>query len=341
MPGAREREIRGTTARGRGQPDDGRADDVTVSRWHVDRVVGLYLLAGGVWIALGGSAAQVVAGWTGLSVTAIEFVKGLVFVLLTALVLRGALRRWADRIELAHAAELAAADRMRDIEHTRSRFVTSISHELRTPLTNIVGYALTLKAHGDRCDTEQTEQFLDRIVANSRRLERQVLNLLDLGSPPEEQVLDVRPSRLDELVRRVLAEVPLHDHHVEFDVDPIESMLDPRRTERIVSELLVNAATHTAPGTTVVIRGFETEQVVVLMVEDDGCGVEPALHDEIFEPFRQGHQAEQAPSPGLGVGLSVVYASARAQGGDVRFEPVTGGGARFVVRLPRVALDGR
>ena len=71
---------------------------------------------------------------------------------------------------------------------------------------------------------------------------------------------------------------------------------------------------------------------VEIAVRDHGPGVPGTARERIFAPFERHDDANQ-PN-GLGLGLSVVRTLALAHGGDVRYEEPTGGGAKFVVRLP-------
>jgi signal transduction histidine kinase len=71
---------------------------------------------------------------------------------------------------------------------------------------------------------------------------------------------------------------------------------------------------------------------VVLRVEDDGPGVAADERDRLFEPFERGERS--APSPGLGVGLSLVARFADAHGGRAWVEDREGGGASFRVLFP-------
>ena len=114
--------------------------------------------------------------------------------------------------------------------------------------------------------------------------------------------------------------------------------VDPGKVERVVENLLVNAARHTPPGTAVQVDVTARPDGVVLTVEDDGPGVPDELKEALFEPFRQG---EDSSGRGMGIGLSLVQRFAELHGGTARIEDAPTGGARFVVTLPGevVTLD--
>jgi two-component system OmpR family sensor kinase len=126
----------------------------------------------------------------------------------------------------------------------------------------------------------------------------------------------------------LLEQRPLH-----VDVCPLRLEVDPPKVERIVENLLANAATHTPPGTPVWVRVEAREQGALLVVEDAGPGVPAQLRETIFQPFRQGPRPN-SHAPGLGVGLALVRVFAQLHGGRAWVEERPGRGASFRVHLP-------
>jgi signal transduction histidine kinase len=94
----------------------------------------------------------------------------------------------------------------------------------------------------------------------------------------------------------------------------------------------VNAVKHTPPTATIWVGARRVDNGVILRVEDDGPGVATDERERLFEPFERGERS--APSPGLGVGLSLVARFAEAHGGRAWVEDREGGGASFRVLIP-------
>jgi signal transduction histidine kinase len=124
-----------------------------------------------------------------------------------------------------------------------------------------------------------------------------------------------------------------------FFVPPHATLdVDAAKIERIVENLLTNAAKHTPDDGTIWLRVEDRPDGVLIAVEDDGHGVPEALRSSIFEPFRQGPGAK-SHAPGTGIGLSLVARFAELHDGRAWVEDRPDGGASFRVFLPRRDVD--
>ena len=143
-----------------------------------------------------------------------------------------------------------------------------------------------------------------------------------------------RPTDVAALVRRTVesSEV-LGTRPVRVEAQLVVAPVDGPKVERIVENLLANAARHTPPGSSVWVRVDPHEGGVLIVVEDDGTGVPEHLRETVFEPFRQGPQT-RPHAPGVGIGLSLVARFAELHGGKAWVEDRPGGGASFKVFLP-------
>jgi two-component system, OmpR family, sensor histidine kinase MtrB len=302
----------------------------------IDRMVFVYMAAATAWILLGGVAEHWIAARTALTPVTLSVLNGVLFVLVTGLLLRAVLRRNGRRLAEAAVAERRAAARLREVARIRATFLRGISHELRTPLTNIVGYGMTLNDHLRRLDLDTAEHLTHRLVLNARKLEKLVLDLLDLDrvSRTDERAAP-EPIRLDILLQDVVTRIPHKGHVIHLRAHPLVAHLDRERTERIVDELVRNAIRHVPGGCNIWVHVAARGRNVRLTVEDDGPGIDPALRNEIFEPFTQGIHAGESASPGLGIGLALISRYAALQHGRVDVAPSARGGARFEVTLPR------
>jgi signal transduction histidine kinase len=142
------------------------------------------------------------------------------------------------------------------------------------------------------------------------------------------------PVVLSDIVRKIVARYGYGD--VPFDASrrsEVPVILDRRRVERIVVNLLDNAKNH-AGGPSRVALEDGNRGTLRLVVEDSGPGVPPGERDRVFERFYRGTEARRRV--GTGLGLALVSEHATAMGGRAWVEDRRGGGARFVVSFPGV-----
>jgi PAS domain S-box-containing protein len=239
--------------------------------------------------------------------------------------------------ELAQALEIErrAVERLREADDMKNTFLTAVSHDLRTPLAAILGSAITLDNADELGVSEEDRRQLTRSLARkAKRLTAMVGDLLDVDRLTRGLVQPRRDhTDIGALLGRTVAESDvLEERTVHVQAEPLGAWVDESMVVRIVENLLVNATKHTPPGTTIWVRALRVDTGVVLVVEDDGPGVPAAERERLFQPFERGERS--APSPGLGVGLSLVARFAEAHGGRAWVEDRPGGGASFRVLLP-------
>jgi signal transduction histidine kinase len=249
-----------------------------------------------------------------------------------------ALRRSEQKYSEAFHREREATQRLRALDEMKNTFLEAVSHDLRTPLTSILGSALTLEHTGLDLPREDAVDLLHRIAANARKLERLLSDLLDLDRLQRGIVSPQRrPTDVGDLVTQTVHESELlTGRHVELDTSDVVANVDAAKVERIVENLVANAARHTPPGSPLWVRVGRQDGAVLIAVEDAGPGVPDEMKQAVFEPFRQGDGGPN-PSPGVGVGLSLVARFAELHGGRAWIEDRPGGGASFRVLLPDVS----
>jgi signal transduction histidine kinase len=241
-----------------------------------------------------------------------------------------------SRTEIEHALETEreVAARLRAVDEMKNAFLRAVSHDLRTPLTVVLGAAITLQRDDVDLQASEVQEMSALIETNARKLDRLLRNLLDVERLAR-GVIEARrqPTDVDTLVATVVDESGIcRDRIVHVDAPPLVVHIDPAQTERILENLLVNARRHTPEDATIWVRASYEAEGLLLRVEDDGPGIPVELRQAIFEPFRRG--VPDDPSPGTGIGLSLVAQFAELHGGRAWVEDRPGGGASFRVLLP-------
>lgn len=233
--------------------------------------------------------------------------------------------RALDR-ERVTSTELERANRAKD------ELLAMVSHELRAPLTSIRGFADLLEHHADDLAADQREEMARRIQANTDRQIALIDGLLRSDRLASGEVsVDRQRVELRGLVTDIVTSVGLDGSTVEIRVDDQHRTLaDPEHVRHVIANLLVNADRYGAPPIEVHSAVHEDEGTVTIEVRDHGPGVPESFAPRLFDRFTQ---AVGEGSPGVGLGLSIARQMARANDGDLVYEPREPG-AGFVLTLP-------
>jgi signal transduction histidine kinase len=242
----------------------------------------------------------------------------------------------------AYVREAQLSDDLRELNRRKDAFLATVSHELRTPATTITLAARTLRDAEARLDAADREYAHDLLVRRSEELSRLIESLLD-EALAESDAVHLELGTLDwcaqlerwagtaraQTGRTITVEVPDH---------PVTTMGDPAKTERVVSNLLSNAAKFSAAGTPIRLALTSDEESVYVTVSDEGIGIPDDERDRIFERFYQVEAHATRQRGGFGIGLSLVRRFVEAHGGDVTVKSVPGAGSTFTVRMPRTTV---
>ena len=231
---------------------------------------------------------------------------------------------------------------LQQADQRRTEFLATLSHELRNPLAAIANAVRLLELVGDaperraaatqilRRQTTHLARLVDDLLEVSRitqgRIELRMENML-VGTVVYQAVEAARP-----LARE-------RQTTVHADVPPgLDLVADPARLTQVISNLVTNAVKYTQEGGRVeVLAESESEDVVSIVVQDNGPGIAADLRPHLFELFTQDQRTLDRAQGGLGIGLALVKRLVELHGGHVRCENRRDGapGARFVVCLPR------
>jgi len=239
-----------------------------------------------------------------------------------------------DRVELRAAAEQTRL--FAESERLSRALLNSISHELRTPLAAITSAATALSDAND-APKDQRGILLSEIQEANGRLNRIVGNLLDVARLESGKVvprLDWHDAR--DLVQTTLRELKheLSNHPVKLELppQPVLVRLDFSLAQHALANLLVNAATHTPPGTPVEVQAQSADFSLLLSVADRGPGIPPELLPRVFEKF---FRAPNAAAGASGLGLTIAKGFVEAHGGTIVAANRPSGGAVFTLRFPQ------
>ncbi|OWT72852.1 MULTISPECIES: DUF4118 domain-containing protein [unclassified Achromobacter] len=239
-----------------------------------------------------------------------------------------------ERLHYVEVAQTALVDMTS--EQLRNSLLAAVSHDLRTPLTSLVGMSENLLAATPPLPASQRE-IAAAMRQQAYRMHALVVNLLDMARLQNREVtLRKEWQSVEELVGAALADTrePLRGHRV--SVAPLSDLplveCDGVLLQRVLCNLLENAAKYTPPGSQVRIEADVVEAEMHIAVADDGPGVAPGAERSIFQKFVRGER--ESATPGVGLGLAVCQAIMSAHDGRIWVEAGTPRGARFIIALP-------
>jgi signal transduction histidine kinase len=222
------------------------------------------------------------------------------------------------------------ADQQGSLLERQERFLHDASHELRTPVTIARGHLEVLRRLGGRGEAD-----LDVALDELTRMESILDRLLLLGKADQPDFLAAEEIDLEAFLEDVFmrwSEVAPRA----WQLRPVARgtvAADPEGLRIALDALLENAVKYSAPGDAIALGAVERGGDVLIEIADEGCGVPAEALDLIFERFARVDAARGRAQGGVGLGLAIVDAIAKAHGGrcEVRPRPA---GSTFVLRLP-------
>ncbi|MFL6682450.1 MAG: DUF4118 domain-containing protein [Burkholderiaceae bacterium] len=242
-------------------------------------------------------------------------------------------------LERIHYVDVAQTTTVQmESERLRNALLGAISHDLRTPLAALAGMAGSLQLLQPPLAPAHAE-IAARLREAALRLNALVNNLLDMARLESGNVaLNLQWQPLEEVVGSALRGLAAsseggHPIRVQLPADLPLLRFDAVLVERVLANLLENAAKYTPAGSLVTIGAAAAREWVEVWVADDGPGLPAGREALIFEKFERGRK--ESATPGVGLGLAICRAIVAAHGGAIRGQTRPEGGARFVFTLPR------
>lgn len=239
--------------------------------------------------------------------------------------------------------ELALTNqKLEEASRYKSVFLANMSHEFRTPLNAIIGFSEALLDSTLTITAEERRQFLTDVFESGRHLLKLTSEILDLSKVETGRVeLEIKTASLSEVFDAVQSTMrPLaakKSIELLFQNDGLDALvpMDAGRIRQVLLNLVGNAVKFTPEEGKVWVRRRAENGQVRIEVGDTGPGISPRLHEEIFQAFRQGVDANGDHKPeGTGLGLTLAKKFVELHGGRIWVESEIGKGSRFFFTLP-------
>ena len=236
---------------------------------------------------------------------------------------------------------LEAADR------ARSSFFATMNHELRTPLNHVIGFAEALKLDVSEELSSEKIAYLDHITDSGHALLETINRILTASQLTANARLDRESISLIEIVESAVTDALAQASACGVDlavrvIDQQTSVsVDRSLLKRAVEELLSNAIRFNCTGGKVDVDVIEEsgKQALLIRVRDTGSGMSADDIRKALQPFSQIDDGLDRQFDGVGLGLTLAQAVARAHGGDLEVESEPGQGTTASLRIPCAGAD--
>jgi signal transduction histidine kinase len=229
----------------------------------------------------------------------------------------------------------AMASRIERLIKSHKELSHAVSHELRTPIARL---RFAMEMVRELPDKNQQEKYLQTMDDNIEELDGLVDELLTYARfDREEPDLQIKQQDIVSLCHQVIEKFSLtHQHLAMYCTNPIDKPVicafDEDAITRALDNLIRNACRYAQQKIEVSIH--ISDEQLILIVEDDGCGVPEAERHKLFDPFVRLDQSRDRNSGGIGLGLAMVKKLIELHHGKALVTSSPLGGARFQLTWP-------
>ncbi len=226
--------------------------------------------------------------------------------------------------------------RLENLSRLQQRFVSDVSHELRTPLTTIRMASEVIAENKGKMDpaAARSAELLQSQIA---RFETLLTDLLEVSRfDANASILELKETDIKNLVIQTVDQLHIGNMsqiRTDFSEGPVVAMVDPRRIERVMRNLISNAIDH-SEGNSIDITVRQSEREVAVGVRDYGIGFTERESERLFDRFWRADPSRSRLRGGTGLGLSIALDDARLHQGTLKAWGAPGKGANFVLTVP-------
>ena len=260
-----------------------------------------------------------------------------VVIALTLLLLLGYWYLMNRRLKRKNEELAIARDKAQESSRMKTEFIKNISHEIRTPLNILSGFSQVMAQPDVELPKEIRYEASEKIVENTNRITSLINKLLALSETSSRNRIDRNDTvGINQLCHSAITMSRVGDnlfYHFNFtsDFNDDEQILTAESYAiQAISQLLDNAMKFTPEGGKIQMTCTKTDGLVMISVEDNGCGVPAEKAEDIFKEFVQLDEYQT----GTGIGLTLSRNIARGLGGDLILDLSYSQGARFILTLP-------
>ncbi len=256
------------------------------------------------------------------------------------MVLNKELRKKSVELQKARDQLIDVNKQLQDIDKTKDEFLNTVTHELRTPLTSIRAMTEILHDNTDM-DEEQRQHFLSGIIKETERLSHLITQVLNLEKYESgKQQLNISSVQLNSLIKEAVASIrPLaNEKKITTEINIPDTIFlvqcDADLIMQVLTNLLSNAVKFAPEKGRISVSVHNNLDGLQIWVEDNGKGIEPGLHELIFDKFFQAKNQNLRKPEGSGLGLAICKKIIDLHEGSIWVNSEINKGSKFIFTLP-------
>jgi signal transduction histidine kinase len=304
------------------------------------RITVIYLLFGVCWIIFTDILLETHVK-DALYWTKLQSVKGIIYVIISALIVFILSRRYAKQQKFIKTHLRQLIEKAEESDRLKSVFLANMSHEIRTPMNGILGFVDLLE--NTDMSSGNYKQYLELLRKSSERLLDTINDIIEISKiQSKEATLNVSDVDLNESLNflYVFFQPAVKAKHLSFGLNNVladEKLIvqtDKNKLESILQNFIKNAIKFTHEGSIEFGILQHNNNAIRFYVKDTGIGIPEERHEAIFERFTQADLTITKPYEGSGLGLAISRAYADLLGGEISIESKEGEGSTFSFILP-------
>ena len=231
-------------------------------------------------------------------------------------------------------------EQRRQIEKSKTEFLSITSHELRSPMTPMKAHLQILLEEYDGKLNKNQKQSVDVILRNTERLDRIIQDLLEISRIEAARLkFNFIKANLPNYIKRLIIEMdnflPEKNIKIHSKIKTLPVIeVDPDRVMQVLRNLISNAKKFSPPNTTITLDAKVMKNHIQFSVSDEGIGIKLEDQQRLFEPFYQVEHTLYREYSGTGLGLAICRGIVQSQEGTLWLESTPNGGSTFYFTIP-------
>lgn len=223
--------------------------------------------------------------------------------------------------------------------NSKSLFLANMSHEIRTPMNGVLG---TLQLLKKMPQSNEANELIKNALFSSKTLLTIINDILDLSKIEANKLqLESSPFNLDELIDAVVSSLQTEVDRKKLQFDVVKGsryhkgwLGDEVRVKQILLNICSNAVKFTEKGKVKLIADTDSQNFLVLTVEDTGIGMSKDMLSRLFNRFEQADKSTTRRFGGTGLGMAISQTLAQLMQGNIDVSSELAKGSKFKITLP-------